>query len=159
MSGADHSPNSPTAEDLYFTVQDNGLFVNTNVGAANPRPFWSNPLGADAHDVQVDSGNRSGQQWFVRWPRYTALSWRGRLCWRICNQQSRQLPTRWHSGWIHLQRCVCTLRTDQWVMVMSDCTAPNSLTDGLDNDGDTVIDNAGEFNGCSVPTVAMVAFT
>ncbi|MCC6508965.1 MAG: pre-peptidase C-terminal domain-containing protein, partial [Pirellulaceae bacterium] len=151
MSGADHTPNTPASEDLYFTVQDNGLFVNTNAGAANPAPFWTNPLGADAHDVQADSdtilannglyGGR-GIRLFRGGAGFAGGS-------EISNPASYP-PDGQLAGFIYSD-AFARFGPNQWVVVMSDCLAPNSLTDGQDNDFDGVTDEADEFNGCSGP--------
>jgi hypothetical protein len=140
MDGANRAGDA--GEDLYFGLQDAGSWATTNAGAGSPS--WSNKDCCDVFDFVAD-GNRVVQTFccaqtgrrnimFLRNPGDTG------------GGQINTYPADGLLPGFAFTDIVDTFGDRQYVVLTRDC--PPWLN-GLDDDGDGMVDEADENNGCS----------
>jgi uncharacterized repeat protein (TIGR01451 family) len=141
MDGADEAGNA--SEDLYFGTQDNGSFGTINAGAGSPS--WTNSDCCDVFDFQGD-GARAIYSFCCGAPRATTLVIRNPDLTGGGGIANNSYPPDGLLTGFNFQDGLAEWGDKKYVMLTLDCVDQDQ--DGIDNDGDTVIDEVDEDNGC-----------
>ena len=141
MDGADEA--GDPAEDLYFGTQDNGSFGTINAGAGSPS--WTNSNCCDVFDFQGD-GDRAIYSFCCGSPRATTLVIRNPDLTGGGAIANNSYPPDGLLTGFNFQDGLDQWGDKKYVMLTLNCVDQDQ--DGVDNDGDTNIDEADEDNGC-----------
>lgn len=141
LAGADQP--GAAIEDLYFGNQDNGSFAATNAGAANPT--WTNRDCCDIFDTSAEP-TRVLYTFCCGGGRATRLVRRGpgMVGGGSVNDPADYPADGLLPGFI-FPDVVTRFDADSYAIITRDCTPPN----GIDDDGDGMIDEADETGGCT----------
>ena len=141
MAGADQA--GAATEDLYFGNQDNGSFAATNAGAANPT--WTNRDCCDIFDTAAEPA-RVLYTFCCGGGRATRLVRRGSgmVGGGSVNDPGDYPADGLLPGFI-FPDIITRFAPDSYAIITRDCTPPN----GIDDDGDGMIDEADETGGCT----------
>ena len=139
MDGANRAGDA--GEDLYFGLQDAGSWATTNAGAGSPS--WSNKDCCDVFDFVADP-NRVVQTFCCTSPRANIMLLRNPGA--TGGGQINTYPADGLLPGFAFADIVDTFGDRQYVVLTRDC--PPWLN-GLDDDGDGMIDEPDENNGCS----------
>jgi photosystem II stability/assembly factor-like uncharacterized protein len=140
LTGADQ-PGLET-EDVYFGAQDNGSFATTDAGGSPPS--WSNPECCDSFDMAADSNQVI----------YSICCFNGFSLLRRRNPGMaggaqlglNSLPADGLLPTFKFTSSLAEFGGGQYAVITQNC---NTFPDGLDNNGNGIVDDIFETGGCS----------